>query len=497
MLNITVEKYVQLVPSNNRQKRGLLNPLGSLIKIITGNLDHNDAVKYNKLMSEMKSRQHSVEKKITVISEMVKFFTNSTVNTTNDLLQLSVAVDKIDKELTEISIISHMNQIIHVYNLFLHNFQIIYAKLNEIENILSFSRIGILHQAIVNTHELVKILKLIEKTDKLVFPSTPENIIKIEQSIVLKSYFKNNELIFVMEIPLIKKDTYFYYKIVPLPITNPETNLTLIILPKYPYLIVKGLKASSLATPCRILEDGIYLCDEIQTIVPVEDTCILDLMKYSKKASCTQISVELEEVKIQPLHTNRWLVYSKSAAELRRTCANEILHYTLFGSYLLTIDDKCEYRIGNHCLREHSSRGNMFVYPELPLVKLPEKLQIEVQRKSTPVKLNGVDLADLKMLSYALKNSEVESVNIVDTKSVSLGTIILYIILILSFLSFIAYKYSSLSFNFCQGRNHPPKNCSPSTDDFELMEGGVTRSLHYRDGRVRINATAPAASQNA
>lgn len=487
MLNITLEKYTQLIP-NSRQKRGLINPLGSLIKIITGNLDHSDAIKYDNLIKEVKSRQHSVEKKTTLVAEMVKIFTNSTVNITNNLIQLNLAVNKMNKNINEISIISHINQIIHAYNLFLHNFQIIYAKLNEIENIIAFSRIGILHQSIVNTDELVKLLKLIERHDKLIFPSTPENIVKIEQSITLKSYFKNFEIMFVMEIPLVKKDTYFYYKIVPLPVTDPETNLTLIILPKYPYLIVKGLNASSLPTPCKPIEDGIYLCDETQTIVPIEDTCILDLMRYSNNVSCVRIPIELEEVKIEPLQTNRWILYTKSAVDLTRTCANEILHYTILGTYLLTIDDKCEYKIAQHYLRDRTLKGEKFRYPKLPFVKLPENLKTDVQRNVNPVKLSGVDLTDLKVLSYALKNSEVENESVVNTESISVGTIVLYIILIIGFFSFILYKYSLLVCNPCKGRNHPQKK--DSSGNFELKEGGVTTSDQYRNCVLSINAAA-------
>lgn len=491
MLKITLEKYTQLVPYS-RQKRGLVNPLGSLIKIITGNLDHDDAIKYDNLIKEVKSRQHSIEKKTTLIAEMVKIFTNSTVNITNNLIQLGITVNQNSKNINEILITSHINQVIHAYNLFLHNFQIIYAKLNEIENILAFSRMGILHQSVVDAYELVKILKLIEKTDKLIFPSNLENLIKIEQSIVLKSYFKDYEITFVMEIPLVRKDNYFYYKIVPLPVTNPETNLTLIILPKYPYLIMKGLKANSLSTPCKTIDDGVYLCDELQTIVPVEDTCILDLMRYSNNVTCTQIPIELEEVKVESLQINRWILYTKTAVDLTRSCANEILHYTIFGTYLLTIDDKCEYKISEYCLRERNIKGENLLYPKLPLVKLPEKLRIDIQRNVNPVKLSGVNLADLKMLSYALENSEKRSDSVVNTESVSLGTIVLYVILILSFCSFILYKYPKLVCKSCKGRNHPLKK--DSSDSFELKEEGVTASRLYGDRVVSINAGA---SQNA
>ncbi|XP_047522866.1 uncharacterized protein LOC125061448 [Pieris napi] len=484
MLNITLNKYSEIVPIN-RQKRGLINPLGSLVKMITGNLDYDDAIKYDNLIKNVKSREHSLEKKTTVISEMIRLVANSTINITNNLEQLSDAINKINKNIKDISIISHVNQITHIYNSFLHNFQIIYTKLTEIENILAFSRMGVLHQSIINTNELINVLRIIEKTDKLIFKVIPENIVRIEQSMTLKSYFKNNVITLVLEIPLVKKETYFYYKIVPLPITQPETNLTLIILPKYPYLIAKGLKAKSLSTPCKNIEEEIYLCDELQTMVPVEDTCILDLMKYSHNVSCKQIPIEFEEIKVELLQINRWIIYSKSPVDLVRTCDNEILHYTLINTYLLTIEDKCQYNIANHNLRIHSSNGEKLISQKLPLVNLPENLKISIQSNINPVKLNGVDLTNLKVLSYALQNSENQSDSVVKTNSVSLGTIILYVILILSLISFLAYKKIKTCIIF-QGRNHPPKNCS--SDDFELKEGKVTMSHRYPNSTVSVNA---------
>lgn len=86
------------------------------------------------------------------------------------------------------------------------------------------------------------------------------------------------------------------------------------------------------------------------------------------------------------------------------------------------------------------------------------------------------------MLSYALKNSEVQSVIVVDTESVSIGTIVLYIILIIGFLFLI------FGMQVCKSRNHPPKNCS--TDDFILKEGEITQSRQYRDGVLSINAAS-------
>lgn len=151
---------------------------------------------------------------------------------------------------------------------------------------------------------------------------------------------------FVVEIPWIRKDTYFYYKIVPLPISRKIR--ILITLPKNPYLITKGLKANSLSTLSKAVDYGIT-----QTILPIEDTCILyfDLMRYSNDVFYVQIPIELEEIKVESLRLNRWIVYTKSPVDLTRSRANEIIHHTRSGTNLLTIDNKCEYKIANYCLR--------------------------------------------------------------------------------------------------------------------------------------------------
>ena len=41
-------------------------------------------------------------------------------------------------------------QIVSTYNLLIHNYQTVYVNLNEIETSFALSRLGILHQSIIN-----------------------------------------------------------------------------------------------------------------------------------------------------------------------------------------------------------------------------------------------------------------------------------------------------------------------------------------------------------
>ncbi|KAJ2941615.1 hypothetical protein O0L34_g4995 [Tuta absoluta] len=198
--------------------------------------------------------------------------------------------------------------------------------------------------------------------------------------------------------------------------------------------------------------------------------------------------IEIESVKAEHLQTNRWLLYSRTAVDLTRSCPSEILHYTIYGTYVLTIDDSCEYKIADYSFRKHTFDGEQITYPKLPLITWPDNLKMEPPIPVEPIKISGVDLTNLKMLSYALKNSEEHGYeNVVNTESVSIGTILLYIIVVIIILTFILIKYRTKQKNVRKDQNLPKENPS---DDFELKEGGVTLSVPYRNRRI-INVAAP------
>lgn len=73
----TIENFQQLLPTS-KSKRGLINPLGSLIKLISGNLNHDDAKRYVNLISKLHGKQLHAKHKVTIISTMLEKNVNST-----------------------------------------------------------------------------------------------------------------------------------------------------------------------------------------------------------------------------------------------------------------------------------------------------------------------------------------------------------------------------------------------------------------------------------
>ncbi|CAH2089033.1 unnamed protein product [Euphydryas editha] len=111
-------------------------------------------------------------------------------------------------------------------------------------------------------------------------------------------------------------------------------------------------------------------------------------------------------------------------------------------------------------------------YKVTPIIQLPE---IDYRNTSIfpPIDIKGINLDDVKHLSTVLKTksvseSESEIEPIIKINSVNVGTIVVYLIVIILFLTFICKKFKIKLFTIA--RNPQEQN---SSDGFELEGGGV------------------------
>lgn len=475
-MNTTIEKFKQLVPSSTKTKRGLLNPLGTFVKAITGNLDNEDAVRYEKLISSLKTKQDRLAQKITVVTEMLGTYTKIINATRNNFIQINESLLDIERTLNQTKLFQTSNKIIHIYNIFTNNFQTLYIRLNEVETAIAFARVKLLHQSIVDTNELILLLQEIETSEKLVYPVNLENILKIEQCIEMKAYIKQNQITFIMHIPLIRNTIYNYYKLIPLPVLNSNNGLTTLILPKYPYLLVKGLNTRSLSQPCREIDEARFLCFENDAAPLIEDNCISELMKFSTNISdCHPVPVAIDDVKIDLILPNRWIIFTKTETLLTKYCENEITQESICGTYLLSMDDDCQVNIKNLKLKRHQNQGKDITYTQFPVIQLPKIVTGPLKEHKNPINLEGIDLADIERLNYLLQKSKSEVIS--DSEkyesyfigtSVSVLNIVFYVIIV-ACLILLAFKHKIKK--ICEMRKsrdnpHPSENLG-------VTEGGV------------------------
>ncbi|VVC97255.1 unnamed protein product [Leptidea sinapis] len=278
----------------------------------------------------------------------------------------------------------------------------------------------------------------IEKYHRLVYTVGKDNLMKLESTIVLKSYSDNNKLVFVLEVPLLDTITYNYYKIIPIPIYNPISLKTSVIIPEYPYLIVNGLKYRPVSTPCQQIEN-----DREDNIVQYADTtCIEQIMLLKNYSSCHKNVVQIEDLKNHLVANRMSLLFTKKNIILTETCKEEARKYNLKGTFLVIPNESCETQIGDKIISKVAETRTTEVKLLLNPVTMPE-LQQEIRIEDSQVDLRGVDLNDIKDILNSAKYN-----------------------------TFVIVKLKLFKKILQIRRNHlEPKDSSPA--DFSLKGGGV------------------------
>lgn len=248
------------------------------------------------------------------------------------------------------NIFSQMNTLYQILN----NFRTIYNVIQEIETATAFSRAHILHQSIINSTEFLNISLEIEKYNRLMFKVDKYNITKLESTIVLKSYSDNYKLVFVLEVPLLDTVTYNYYKIIPIPTYNPKTLKTSIIIPKYPYLLVNGLKYRPVSTSCEEIQEDQVLCKEDNIVQYADTTCIEQIILINNYSACHKTYIDIEDERIYKIEDGSWLLFSKKNIIITENFNDEIMKYNLKGTFLITPKQNCETQLGKKIISKAS-----------------------------------------------------------------------------------------------------------------------------------------------
>ena len=484
--DITIEKYRQLIPQK-RSKRGLINPLGSIIKLITGNLDHDDAVRYEELISKLNHNQIVISKKLTIVSKMFDSFINVTETINQNTAYFNNRLTKIELLLKDLSAKQNdwifLTYLTGLFSVFTSSFRTIFARLSELETALALSKLSILHQSIVNSTELLYHLKLISNSGNLVYPPLEINLLKIEETICVKSFIKDNQITFIMDIPLTDNLSYNYFKIYSLPIFHEPENKTLAIIPKYPYLLAKGMKYLPLVKPCRPLSAGDqFLCTADNQALYHELTCIEQLMKFEDDHTrCKQREIQIEEVRVQQVNEASWLLYSRLRTTLTKQCGEEISKQLVFGTYLVTMDEPCDLQIHGIHLHRHIFM-ELEVVEKIPIVTLPQ-LHVNVSlSKSSVVYMKGISLDEVKYMAFSLKHSEVIESVLNERKDFNFSEYLGYItlgLIIFSFITFLIY-ITWLKSPKClvYWQNCRKDSQIEPSDNFALRVGGVMNTPH-------------------
>lgn len=191
-----------------------------------------------------------------------------------------------------------------------------------------------------------------------------------------------------------------------------------------------------------------------------ENPCEIELLKYTKNTTnCHYVPVNLKTLKIQKIEENKWIVLAPTQIIAHQKCGNNEDNIPLNGSYVIELNNQCEVEIGNNIIKTFKNLQPNFKQIQLPKIKLIVDLKSDINSELKPLEIKSTNLDEIKTIYSALDDQKSKLKNI-DENSVyfhktSIYTILSYVIIIFTVISFTLYECQRLR------RSRPP---SPTTE---------------------------------
>lgn len=444
--------HVDLHLANARNKRGLVNGLGTIFKTISGNLDHEDGKRYNNILKHLETNQDQFEKQLqmqyTVNKQVIREF-NATVNDIkhnenllkNKIFELGELVKNRSVSTDLITAKDLINQFIIIYNSILN-------VLQDIENSITFCKLRTLHPSIVKPETLFQELGKISKFYKGQFPFELkyENILDFETVLKINCKIENEKIIYFLSIPINFDKQFELYYLLPIPSMHEKEFVT--VVPVIKYL----LKSENDIIPLRDIcpKSKSFQClSQLQSSTQIK--CEEQIVTKGNTDHCkyTKLNIEENHIELIP-EINQYLAVFPKEEKLEIKCSKEAESKILRGVYLIK-EDNCTLKFKN---RELPYLQRSFGKPILN-----DKMELQFNKNQLPdlsIKLRTLNLKEIS--TNAIKLEEKPHNFIVP----SVWTMALYFIIIIGVL-FLLIKWKRTKFSKTKEEKH-------KSEDMELQE---------------------------
>lgn len=350
--------------SKSHKRSAWFGGIGSVIKQLFGNMDQDDAEKYSNAIETLENDQS----KLATLMKENMMITTSTLLSLKEVIDkinanevsLSHVIDTLNQEMANLTLISNKllmrSKISGLSNILESSLLTLSFKIEDIINAIMFSKSSILYPSIITPKQLFSDLvgnyRFLPSSKQLPVPLTLDNIHILENISDVSSYYTNNKIIFVLQMPLVNTKEFDLYHTVPYPIALKTINNTLYstIIPSTKYLgITKDksayCKLNSLNT-CKVINTQYYIC-EISNIystsaVPICETEVISKALTSVPPLCKTEFVNGNFETFHKLRNNQWIYMISQNSKITIECDDQDLsESSISGTGILTIPDNC------------------------------------------------------------------------------------------------------------------------------------------------------------
>lgn len=372
------DKLVSIIPEHrHKTKRGAANFLGGIIKAITGNLDNDDATRYEAAITHLnenqKSLKHLVSESISLTQNAIEEFHKSINSITENQRNLRILLDNVPVLRTMVIDVRIKLIVLTAYNHMIYIINSLNDILNNIINSLTFAKKQIYHPSILSPDQLYReLLDIQNYISYLPMKLTYQNIYKLESVIKVKAYVKEKVITYVLLVPFVGKEIFTYYKMLPLPIQI--TNSTFKFLdPINTYLAISKDKYFTSNTLCYEYDIQQFIC-EITIENPIDDhsPCEIQILKYTKKYEGCQWKTTSIDIMVKHVTTDQWIVVTNQKRKVQKLSELGEEIEELDGTNLVHIPPGCTLKIGKMILKPYVTTKPIIVpkLPQLPFLQL-------------------------------------------------------------------------------------------------------------------------------
>lgn len=392
-----------------RNKRGLIDGLGTVFKKITGNMDNDDAIEINNQIETLKNNQLLITDRMTgqhqLNAQMIERFDNITkfINCEQAKLKLLASAMQsfptVEQQLFQSQFyFSLQSQLQYLDN-----------HVSDIISSISLAKLGIISKHILTKKELTIVHDSLSKQVNIL------NDEHLYELLELRAYYNDSNILFVVMIPQFTNETFQTIKLRPIPENHQ------IIKPKSSYILYNPNKYQFLEKSCNRIEQSL-ICPPTKLQTPTSNTCEIKILE-NKPANCT-LHRTMENDFIEEIEDNHIIVITSIKLNITNNCGKNI---TNFVGRLHVILSQCQANING------ITYGNL--HTSVDNIKLEQIIYntVNITNIATDINLENLQMKHLE------NTQELNLLKYQQIAHISISFIIIIVVLIFILIFFI-YK---------------------------------------------------------
>lgn len=408
-----------------RNRRGLIDGLGSVIKSISGNLDYTDAIKYENAIKTLQDNEQKLESELNShvslnqnwVSHSSKVIENIIINQDKLSKVLNIIMESDSSRDTDLIKYAHMAQHLLILG---DNIAELSDELVSLEYTLSFIR------ASSTPYSILSLVQIKDMLSKIRILYSNDEILDVDarnfyEIVKLGYFYLDKQVVIVIKVPIADPASYDLYRLSIVPNANRN-----VLIPSSPFIAISGKDSRYMEAECPKIETW-FLCQPRTNYEPRDKPdCVQQLIAQQVlNQSCALTPVILTHEALEQLDDKHYTLSFPTETKVKITCGQE-QYRTLRGSYLAVIPLNC------HLKAPEFTISNMHDRVKGHVIRIMEMPQYDESRPSEhpPLILNTINLQNLHSISTKISSEAPVHIETSTNRVIYHTTIPIYMILL-------------------------------------------------------------------